>query len=68
MSPLYMKSLFIKTYIAHELRDFIPLIQSKFNTSTYSYLYVHDIINISTHTVSMVSMTTIRSFRKNIKK
>ncbi len=32
MSLLYMKNLFIKKCIAYELRDFIPLIQPKFNT------------------------------------
>ncbi len=38
MSLLYMKSLFIKKYIAYELRDFIHLIQPKFNTITYIQL------------------------------
>ncbi len=37
MLPLYMKSLFITKSIAHELRDFIPLIQPKFNTITYGH-------------------------------
>ncbi len=37
MSPLYMKSLFIKKCIAYELRDFVPLIQPKFNTITYGH-------------------------------
>ncbi len=37
MSHLYMKSLFIKKSIAYELRDFIPLIQPKFNTITYGH-------------------------------
>ncbi len=37
MSPLYMKNLFIKKCIAYELRDFIPLIQPKFNTITYDH-------------------------------
>ncbi len=37
MSPLYMKSLFIKKSIAYELRDFIPFIQPKFNTITYGH-------------------------------
>ncbi len=35
--PLYMKSLFIKTCIAYELKDIIFLIQPKFNTITYSH-------------------------------
>ncbi len=30
-----MKRIFITKYIAHKLRDFIPLIQPKFNTITY---------------------------------
>ncbi len=34
MSPLYMKSLFIKKCNEYELRDFIPLIQPKLNTIT----------------------------------
>ncbi len=33
----YMKSLFIKNCIAYEIRDFIPLIQSKFTTITYDH-------------------------------
>ncbi len=37
MSPLYMKNLFIKKCIAYELRDFIPIIQPKFNTITYGH-------------------------------
>ncbi len=37
MSPLYVKSLFIKKCIAYELRDFISLIQPKFNTITYGH-------------------------------
>ncbi len=37
MSPLYMKSLFIKKCIAYELRDFIPLIQPTFNTIIYRH-------------------------------
>ncbi len=37
MSPLYMKRLFIRKCIAYELKDFIPLIQPKFNTITYVF-------------------------------
>ncbi len=37
MSPLYMKSSFIKKSIAYELQDFIPLIQLKVTTITYSH-------------------------------
>ncbi len=37
MSPLFMKSLFIKKCSAYELRDFIPLIQPEFNTITYGH-------------------------------
>ncbi len=37
MSPLYVKSVFIKKCIAYKLRDFIPPIQPKFNTITYGH-------------------------------
>ncbi len=37
MLSLYMKSLFITKCIAYELRDFIPLLQPKFNTITYGH-------------------------------
>ncbi len=37
ISPLYIKSSFIKKCIAYELRDFIPLIQPEFNTITYGH-------------------------------
>ncbi len=37
MSSLYMMSLFIKKCNAYELRDFIPLIQPKFNTIAYGH-------------------------------
>ncbi len=37
MSPMYMMSLFITKCISYELRDFIPIIQDKLYTTSYSY-------------------------------
>ncbi len=70
MSPLYMKSLFVKKCIAYELRDFIHLIQPKFNTITY----VHNTISyqgskIWNNLCNNLKMSNgLSSFKKSIQK
>ncbi len=70
MSPLYMNSLFIKKCITHELRDFIPFIQPKFNTITYGHNTItYQGSKIWNNLSNNIKMSNgLSSFKKSIQK
>ncbi len=70
MSPLYMKNLFVRICIAYELRDFIALIEPKFNTITYGHNTIRyqgsKIWNNLSNNLKMLNGQS--SFKKSIQK